>query len=245
MRKITHSALHGILAKLEPMAVAPPTLDFPSHRAIRLPAQGSQIQVYGLDRGYSVKDFELPVVVAIGGNYTQAKAQVPRDNKPPFIPPVADDLNACRTYLKTGFDHYSLRRQRWFGNCVGSSTEISLFEDDGFHLVMTNLCLWITKNSWQNIGSAFRTDLLQNNPFFGGRPSSPGQWAHLTALAYELRNCDVIWIGHGIHSEVFALFRLFMRSLVNPDWLLMPNLAYHYDYNAWNLLKGSTKEHHR
>ena len=249
MKGITYSALRGILAALEPLAIAPPASvpqSFPSYKAVRQPTQGSQVQAYGLDRQCSANDLELPVVVAVGGNYTQAKARVPRDNKPPlFTPPVEDDLRICRAYLKMGFKHFDLHRPRWFENCVASSTTLPFFRDDGFHLVMTNLCLWITRNAWQNIGSAFRADLLENNPFLGGNPTSPGQWAHLTALAYALRNCDVIWVGHGMHSEVFAIFRLFMRSLVNPDWLLLPNLAYHYDYNAWNLLKGNTEENHK
>jgi hypothetical protein len=63
---------------------------------------------------------------------------------------------------------------------------------------------------------------------------SSTNWLHLTELAKKLHKKlqkeDVIWVGHGMHCEVFALFRQFMRSMPGAPWILMPNLSYYYDY---------------
>jgi len=94
---------------------------------------------------------------------------------------------------------------------------------------MTNFSVWITKVSWQNIDEHKRADLLQNNPL--GTPGSGlVRWAHLDDLIGELRSNDesVLWIGHSIHAEIFALFRQYVALMGLQPWLLLPNLGFKY-----------------
>ncbi len=232
MRKVDFKALEQELSRMEGQATASAT-NFPAGSFVRDPVKGSQIQVYGLDDATSGQS--LPTVVCIGGNYSQAKTTVPRDSR--FGSMVLDDLASCRSNLRKAFDHYGGAAARWVGACAASSATIPIPKEGHFHLIMTNFCIWITEESWQNIGAQVRADLLENNVLFSGRGTQPGEWEHLKALREILREREVIWVGHGIHCEVSALFRQFMRG-ESAHWLLMPNLAFYYDYTNWNLLKG-------
>lgn len=189
------------------------------------------VQVYGLDT--FTHKLNLPtIVIAIGSNYTQGSTSFPRKTAPSLYP-VEDDLNKCRTNFLNGYNAYKNALKLWVDNCAASSAGITM--KDTFHFVMTNFCLWITKKSWQNIPENKRTDLLRNNPpstqTKSGSPP-PGDWQHLLDLANALKEENVIWVGHGIHCEVFALFRQFMGQQKKQQWLLMPNLAFHYKYGS-------------
>lgn len=231
--------LQDALRTLEQQTLAIPLGDFPSASFIRDAGVGSQIQGYGLDKSTSGQS--LPLVICIGGNYSQAKTVVPRDFRCSDSS-VLDDLTTCRSNLRKGLDHYAGARSTWASACAASSSTIRLPIDGAFHLVMTNFCLWITRQSWQNLGSQVRADLLENNVPHNGKGTGPGQWEHLISLRKVVSEYEVTWVGHGIHSEVFALFRQFMRNQDAP-WLLMPNLAFYYDYANWNLLKGIPDAH--
>jgi hypothetical protein len=192
--------------------------------------------VFGVDSTTKEQDNALPVVVAIGGNYTQSANAVPRDSNSLGFE-VEENLLPCRINLKAGLEHYRNNTAKWVGNCVASQSNLKVPNENAFHLVMTNFCIWITKDSWQNIGTSTRAQLSEINPPFNSLPTYPGAWSHLEALYTELKDVQIVWIGHGIHSEVFSHFRQFMRSKRNSNWLLMPNLAYWYDYAKWNHLK--------
>lgn len=230
---IKFDELRKRLESIEAGVASPALPTLPASQAIRDASGGAQVQLCGLDRNRVEKP--LPVVIAVGGNYTQAKTVVPRDLTPPHG--VLDDLAACRKNLSTALQVYNTHKHLWWENSAASHSVLSPPKE--FHLVMTNFCLWITKNSWQNTGAATRTALLECNPLFNNKSTLPGDWAHLIALRDALAGIDVLWVGHGIHCEVFALFRQFMREVPGQRWLLLPNLAYHYNYADWHFLKGN------
>jgi hypothetical protein len=53
---------------------------------------------------------------------------------------------------------------------------------------------------------------------------------HLDALEHALKKEETLWVGHGIGSEVFALFRLWIQKRAIGNWLLLPNLSRAYNY---------------
>jgi hypothetical protein len=199
---------------------------------IRPTTSGCPVQVYGLDR--STCNQKLPVVVAIGGNYTQANTSVPRTASHYR---VEDDLQTCRKNLQRGLDDYWNHSNKWHQSRAASGGTFSVPKSGDYHLVMTNFCLWNTNESWQNLSTPTRADLLENNPGFNGHPTTPGDWAHLNELTKELDGVIAVWVAHGLHSEVFALFRQFIRSHPKEQWLLMPNLAFYYNYQKGILLR--------
>lgn len=233
--KMTYSQLETDLNKLENQVKVPnsPT------KLLGVRNNGlSQVQAFALhspkwpDPGTE----ELPVVVTIGANYAQKNENVPRDyalKSPPLISPppgVRDDVSRCRTQLDDGIKAYKSNKGLWFDQKAASSLSLSIPED--FHLVMTNFCIWITNESWLDVRAQVRANLLVENPLFNGCPvTGNGNWPHLDALAVALKNYKqpVLWVGHGLDSEVFALFRLWAKKRGDiENWLLLPNLSRPY-----------------
>jgi len=218
---IQYNDLRVVLEELESQISATRATGFPSAGEVR---QGSPVQGFGLDKS-TEHDEPLPIVVAVGGNYTQAKSEIPRDGTRSGSM-VEDDLAPCRRNLTRGIANYLANRQLWQDRCLASSAK--LHPPSRFHFVMTNFCLWITNESWQNIRPSSRADLLENNPAIGVKSSATGCCAHLNELAERLKGEDLLWVGHGMHCEVYALVRQFARCLPNTQWMLMPNLAFYY-----------------
>lgn len=221
---IGYTRLLAKLTALEGQVPGSPASRFRSAGYVR--TTKPPVQAYGLDRLTKTVEGGLPVIVAIGGNYTQRNEPVPRDAGPSL---VEDDLQKWRNNLKTARLDYVARKSYWSNKCA-VSPRLPVFPEN-FHFVMTNFCLWITKDEcWQDLRPEIRADLLDNNPPFGGKSTTPSTWAHLAALAETLKKADVTWIAHGIHCEIFALFRQFMRSINDDRWILLPNLSRPYNY---------------
>jgi hypothetical protein len=227
---IQYEKLRDLLKGLERQIPASEASEFWAAPEVR--TNRSPVQAYALDQ--SAGGECKPVVVAIGGNYTQDKVDTPRDQFH-TADAVEADLSANRHLLRKGFDSYNSKKALWKQKCAVKTRIVTTPRQ--FHFVMTNFCIWITMRSWQKTSPHARADLLENNPPLGKKSTVPGCWAHLAELAAGLDGVSVLWVAHGMHCEVFALFRQFVRSLPDAQWILVPNLAYHYDYNQWTFLR--------
>jgi hypothetical protein len=227
---IQYKELRDLLSTLE-MQIADST-DSGFRSAGEIRTIKSQVQGYALNK--SMDAACKTVVVAVGGNYTQANVNTPRDE---YHAPdsVEADLSANRRLLSIGFDSYNNNKALWEEKCAVFSQ--SAVTPNEFHFVMTNFCIWITKRSWQNVSPHARADLLENNPLLGVKSTVLGCWAHLSELAKILDGSPVLWVAHGMHCEVFTLFRQFIRSLPGAQWMLIPNLSYYYNYDEWTFLR--------
>ena len=217
---IRYSALHQILLDLETQVATSPPGGIPRPPAVRSilsPAQG-----FALDRETAPYDGELPVVVAVGANYTQGNVKCPRDNAAAAIL-VEDDLRQCRQRV---IDALDVLTNQWIPLGKASSTAIGF--PTNFHLVMTNFCLWNTEMKWQSIPATMRCKLLGSNPTFHSKPTTSPNWPHLYEQKSKLYSTRVLWIAHGIHSEVFDLFQAARPILGIRDWMMTPNLSYRY-----------------
>ena len=213
-----YSVIHQILLSLETkVGISPPK---GSPRPIHVRHSLSPVQGFALSDDTAGR--ELPVVVAVGANYTQGKVKCPRDASPPGIP-VEDDLKSCRRQIRSAL---SVLNSNWVDFEKSSISSIA-FGDD-FHLVMTNFCLWNTDTRWQNIDPKLRANLLDYNPTFSGGTTSAPDWPHLAQLHAALASSSPLWIAHGIHSEVFSLFQPFAALLGLNRWMMTPNLSYRY-----------------
>jgi hypothetical protein len=124
---------------------------------------------------------------------------------------------------------YDTCSEDWYILQAAASANLKIPEK--FYFVMTNFCIWITDVSWQSNPSNIRASLLVGNPAFRGQFSSAcGDWPHLDALAAGLyaHQAKVLWVGHGLGGEVFALLRLWNKKRDIGDWILLPNLSYRY-----------------
>lgn len=237
---MTHNQLHKLLLDLENQVATPSASAFPPGGLVR--TKMAPVQVFALhqpgawkslsNQNKTPEDHSPPIVVAVGGNYTQAKESVPRDWQDP-PPEVLDDLSNCKQHFAEGLNEYLkiANPRKWFDLCAASSASIALGTD--YHFVMTNFCLWITNDSWQNMTPQARARLLVSNPPFGAIHAPAGIWPHLDALANALKGQKALWVAHGKDCEVFALFRQWIARYPNQDWLLLPNLAFHYRWDVW------------
>ena len=186
------------------------------------------VQYFACDTGTS-KCGDLPVVVAIGINYSQGKNCLPSlatRSCASSAPWVEDDLHTLpnnRGALESYFQNYSRNPKAWFYNCLASNTAIRLPGKDAFHLVATNLCPWITQRQWSNKGLSepIRADILVHPPGFS--PVRP-LFQHLDQLASVLGSESVVWVGHGLDA-VSQLFRVFTEKHAIPNWLITQNLS--------------------
>lgn len=228
---ISYTRLKKIVDGIE--QAVPPVSPIGFLAAVSVRRYLSQIQVCGLDKpDNSHSEEPLPVVIAIGANYTQGLNEAPRDYNPPYG--TEEDLNKWRNLTDAGLKHYGTapNQRTWYDASVASSNKIAI--PKAYHFVMTNFCLWITENSWQDVRPSRRADLLANNPqAVSGKSTAPGSWWHLQELANALEENQVttLWVGHGSDCEVFALFRQFVTTLSTPDWLLLPNVSRPYAYD--------------
>lgn len=227
---LQYEKLRDLLKGLERQIPACEASEFWAAAQVR--TNRSPVQGYALDE--SAGGGCKPVVVAVGGNYTQDKVDTPRDQFH-TADVVEADLKTNRRLLGKSFDSYNSNKALWERKCAAKTRNVITPHE--FHFVMTNFCIWITRRSWQKTSPHARADLLENNPPLGKKSTVPGRSAHLTELAAALDGVSVLWVAHGMHCEVFALFRQFLRSLPNAQWILVPNLAYHYDYNQWTFLR--------
>ena len=226
---IHFTRLEQILQDLE-KKVSSSLRSFPSAFEVRNNGK-SAVQGFVVDDSTSGQ--ELPVVIAVGANYTQSEEKTPRDVFGHGC--VSAKLKSWRTWLDRGFADYRKNPSLWVKRCAAPSHCVPVPPPGEYHLVMTNFCLWITKRNWSAIQAQIRADLLQNNAVFAGGPSSAPDWPHLKDLHNDLPGS--LWVGHGSRTEVFTLFRQFIDKQNNTPWLLTPNVSFHYDYGKWAFLR--------
>lgn len=223
-----YSNLHKILLGLESQVPAiPPTQGLGwAGLVVNQPGLKTPVQAFGLDKSTCERD--LPVVVALGINYTQDPVPCPRD--PAGVPAVEDNLSSCRQLMMKARTAHGDCAARWHQTGNASSAHLALPEK--FHFVMTNFCLWITTEPWLELPVADRAGLLANNPPFAGAPTATPSWPHLAALAQALamHTEPALWVVHGLHSEVFGLFNACQPILGLSPWLRIPNLGYPYSH---------------
>jgi hypothetical protein len=189
-----------------------------------IPAR-TPVQAYGLSKHTAETTKPLPIVVAVGINYSQGGMACPRDGGRSAR--VVDGLGNCRNKTKEALSEYRKFGRQWADTGCASSPTIDVPNGDDFHLVMTNFCLWVTNKSWADHTPEEKRILLLNNPSFDGQPTCSPNWAHLSSLDRKLRQYEVVWVPHGILGEVPELFRDFAASN-GANWILAPNLSRPY-----------------
>jgi hypothetical protein len=232
-----HADLLNMLQALERKwniwgSVAPPSPLLPPQagRFVRLK---DNIQYFACSHPIEGKD-DLPVVVDVGINYTQAKAPVPGFGVVDNLKIVAEQ--AC-------VDRCNRNRPAWENTCLCSrGLPNPLLEKSGsrqagdfaaphirdFHLVATNFSPWITTHSWASeirskFSPAIAADILAHPPhrFLKNNP-----FAHLDDLVEQLLEFGEpgVWIGHGVES-VWDHFRLWTRRMKIQNWMMTANLS--------------------
>lgn len=218
-----YNALHNILLNLEAKIPSAPASGFPYAGNVRTVL--SSVQGFALDTITQGRD--LPIIVTLGVNYSQGTQQGPRDYargvgvEDPFLSP-------CRSNLVAAMAHRASANPTWVAKGRANALLKSFSAILDFHLVMTNFCLWNTNSRWLKTTAAGRHSLLANNPLYAGAPSCAPNWLHLVDLASALSPEPILWVAHGLHSEVFRLFAAPGFPISMADWMMTPNLAYRY-----------------
>lgn len=189
-----------------------------------IPANGDgNFQVFALDNQTNNTDL-LPVVVAVGINYSQGSNTLP--TSPPNWPGVEEKLAACRTNANhvlrncIGFSSQKI----WVASGFRSVTPPRAFKSSlDFHLVFTNFCPWITNLNWSDKGlsSSDKAELLLNL----GSKINFGIWQHLQKLKFCLDEDIECWMGHTLGAPVSNLFSQFVAGNSIKKWVISPNLA--------------------
>jgi hypothetical protein len=240
-----YSELENLLACLERSArVNPSILSGNAAKGVYRDANNFLLQqFFALDNSLlkSNADVDYPLVITIGVNYTQGSSP-----KPPKLPqhpklptknkfaltalPVSDDLSAERRLLEICMVDYIQRYQVWHDNGNASSATLDFSDlfsrktDTSlpFHMVMTNLCGWITTESWSNIWETVGRMATTEFVSAGFLPSS---FMHLDELKEQLLESPVLWVAHGLDSEAPPLARRFFAKHNIRNWMITPNLG--------------------
>lgn len=176
-------------------------------------------------------DNDLPIVVTLGINYTQGTNKIP-DQSPSFSKaaraglPLVED-NVTSTFEQKCINSFNLNPTIWQRSCLASlGMRSPILPGKDFHLVMTNLSPWITKDSWaSDIDAAPAADLLVSPPHYSRASSLPANpFDHLDDLCNTLGDNVTLWIGHGL-KVVSSHFRLFTQRNRIGKWLLTANTA--------------------
>jgi hypothetical protein len=190
----------------------------------------SPVQAYGLSQ--FTKGRDLPIIVAVGINYTQGEVVCPR--KQPGMVEVEDKLTNQRRFVKKALEAYEKHKLQWAEKQRASSSALEPPVGENFHLVMTNFCLWITNKRWfdRDVSDNDRELLLENNPLFDGKPTRGSDWPHLDQLANELSDEALLWIPHGLgggSNGPHTLFKDFCSNHHSMNWIMTPNLSFPYN----------------
>lgn len=164
------------------------------------------------------------IVVGIGINYAQEfKWYTPHT---PWLPAQASGLPGVednqspdmRVVLNETFDAYESDPQMWVDRNLASHLLLPTPPiPRNYFLVATNFSPFITYKRWQEYGGdpADRAQVLA---------ALDGQMQHLDDLLETLGR-EVLWVGHGLGSEAFVLFRQWQQRNSVPHWLLTANLS--------------------
>lgn len=184
---------------------------------------------------HAAPDIELPIIVAVGINYTQSdkRETYPTPSVKKSTGNLVEDYDPkMRLRLSEAFEVFNRpgMSKKWHERHHASSPSIPVPSDGNYFLVASNFCPFITFYEWTNserdkcYRSAERANLLCQ---------LDGEFQYLDDLAESLKDSQqVIWVGHGLHSEVFVLFRLWQRRHKLTPWLLTANLARPYRWGT-------------
>jgi hypothetical protein len=186
----------------------------------------------------------LPVVCTVGINYTQggigSTDGLVRYHGPGQVPSV-ERATACRPAVALAIAAYNRNTDAWVNpvpgqlptspaNAYGATTatrdsgltgDVAADFQDGFILVMTNLCPFITQFEWQR--QVKRTPLECHNVV--------NEWPreqYLDDLYQTIGESVDLWIGHSaIYGTdwVWPKFLAFTQRNNVANWLLTPNIS--------------------
>ena len=213
----------------------------------------NQAQFFSVEKvpNSATTDDNLPVIVCVGANfsqstnhnhqwttgyvYTETKGQSEVEDYPPFLnPPIRPAAGRLAPVAKNSPMSRELNKylniydkcrnafhDRKLASClnIDMPQQIIIPQPKPYILVATNLCPFITFYEWQQYTAAERANLL----WIG-----KGAFDHLDKMIRLLRslNCSPsLWVGHGLGSEEFVLFRQWQTiNKLNP-WLLLHKLG--------------------
>ncbi len=183
------------------------------------------MQFFALDKPEANVDEPLPIVVAVGVNYTQGDTEVPRDTRPNA---VEDQLKNCRMNATKALRHFAGNTALW-RRAGHVSDALAAVDPERSHFVMTNISPWITTASWQDdtIPDSARSALWEDG--LARRT--------IARLERALRPHVPTWIAHGIHTALFSNWTGIARDHGIGSWLRTGNLSYFYNYQYWPLLR--------
>jgi hypothetical protein len=217
--------------------------NYPSHICIR---PKDYRQFFALSNHTFGRSEPLPVVVTLGINYTQKKVQIPDQSrcKPRHLqvpPHVEDQMGSFKSSVAAVLKSFNESSSIWKGATLCSSAlDAPLLQDQSgspkeYHLVLTNLSPWITKQGWSDIAKKYGRNVtaqLLTARSLGGIAGSGGivpySFEHVKELKerLDLEKCPPeVWIGHGINN-VWEHFVILMEQVCIKKWMLAWNLSY-------------------
>lgn len=156
---------------------------------------------------------DLPLVVLVGSNYSQHTT--PTDFKTPScasklalsVHPWVEDDDATIKGMRT----------KVMNNLKADG--ITTPDPQGFHLVLTNICPWITQKKWSAL-SPQEMIALTCSPVGGGSPL----FSHIDSLISKFPGPQVLaWIGHT--ASIRLLVATFLTSRGCAPLFTANNLA--------------------
>ena len=182
-----------------------------------------------VDTTTSATPGKQPVIVALGANYATGSGKLPtlasakQRTNPPW---VEEDLGRWRKRIMTFLAACGAGRVKshWNGLLpLDPDLTYHLNASDRLHsahLVMANVCPWITTKDWATI----RDDSLENMfTALSGSGMGSGSWSYFRSLK-KCVGSNAVWIGHG-NAEIYGLFRLICWQLGIREWFFDSNLS--------------------
>jgi hypothetical protein len=230
-KEASYDALVAAIGRLEAelggnSTVSPDMVPLAARNFIQ-PTDGN-VQYLSVDR-YS-HNLVLPVVVAVGANYSQGAGQLP--NSSPFGligetgPYVEADLGKWRRPLDYIFSTYRAGHypQDWCPS-ARPHPRLALCSAERpqtprrFHFVMANFSPWITKIEWSKMRETIEARVIMESP-----PGTATWQEFLSRLRQTLPN-NTLWVGHG-NYDVHDLFMKLVVLFGLKHWLFTSNLTF-------------------
>jgi hypothetical protein len=174
---------------------------------------------------------ELPVVVAVGANYSQGPDTLPTSSPSGLIDADARFVEAKLTRWRKKLDNifrlYSDERYptKWCPAArpdppivTQSARRFQSPDPNHYHFVMTNFTPWITTTGWSKIRGTEAATLIMEHP-----PS-----AYWQIFLDELRRVlppNTLWVGHG-NYDVYDLWKQLVDHFCLEQWLFSSNLTF-------------------
>jgi hypothetical protein len=189
------------------------------------------VQVFAVDKPKTALAEPLPVICAVGINYTQNGR-----TSTELFQYEEDGIGVVRSTTSTAavlsvVNAYERNRVAWtslpavdppspmkYYGADDATARIGAVSKGGFILIMTNLCPLITTSEWAKQPPAISESLLQ----------ACAEFSHLDDLHDALGESIDLWIGHsalGGTRWVWPAFAAFVRRRGIDQWLLTQNLS--------------------